>query len=497
MAALATPAFAQTDVERGWSLIPTGLTTGDQFRLLFLSSTKRNGSVTDIATYNTFIQDLAAAGHTDIRSYSTGFRVVGCTAAVDATANTSTTGTGVPIYWLDGTKVADDYVDFYDGSWDDEANDKNESGTDGPDTSVEANYPITGCDAAGTEVIVSSVSRALGSVLSVRIGRPNSSTTGHGPISGDNLHVVRTATRPMYGLSEVFTVVDTTPPTLTSVTVTSSGLLVDLNFSEAYAIPSDQLEIIQFANTLAGQFSVTAGGNAATVTQTAADVLGAPRMSLRVSPTIGQGQAVVVTYTDPTVGDDAVAIEDAAGNEAATFTTGRSGVPAVTNNSTVDTTPPSLVSATVFSTGQTIQLQFSEDLQQSNLPPANAFDVTVGGSSVTVSDVFSSFGAVFQLGVSPTIRQGQAVVVAYEDPTAGNDTNAIQDTVGNDTPDFTTGRSGVPAVSQQLHRHHHRARRPDRPHGNRQREHPDQPLLDRPGQHRRLRHHRLQDRGFA
>ena len=50
----------------------------------------------------------------------------------------------------------------------------------------------------------------------------------------------------------------------------------------------------------------------------------------------------MVTYTDPTAGDDAVAIEDAAGNEAATFTTGRSGVPVVTNNSTVDTTPPTL-----------------------------------------------------------------------------------------------------------------------------------------------------------
>ena len=111
VAALATSAFAQTSVPANWSLTPTGL-TGSEFRLLFLSSTKRDGSVTDIATYNTFIQNLAAAGHTDIRSYSTGFRVVGCTAAVDATANTSTTGTGVAIYWLDGTKVADDLHGF-------------------------------------------------------------------------------------------------------------------------------------------------------------------------------------------------------------------------------------------------------------------------------------------------------------------------------------------------------------------------------------------------
>ena len=64
------------------------------------------------------------------------------------------------------------------------------------------------------------------------------------------------------------------------------------------------------------------------------------RLRLRVSPpVIRQGQAVVVTYTDPTAGDDANAIQDTAGNDAATFTTGMDGVPAVTNNSIV-TTPP-------------------------------------------------------------------------------------------------------------------------------------------------------------
>ena len=66
--------------------------------------------------------------------------MVGSTAAVDARDNTGTTYTntdkGVPIYWLGGAKAADDYEDFYDGDWDDEVNDKNESGTDGPDTSV-------------------------------------------------------------------------------------------------------------------------------------------------------------------------------------------------------------------------------------------------------------------------------------------------------------------------------------------------------------------------
>ena len=49
---------------------------------------------------------------------------------------------------------------------------------------------------------------------------------------------------------------------------------------------------------------------------------------------------------------------------------------------------------------------------------------------------------------------------------------------------------------RQRHHRHHRARRSDRPHGHGQRDHRDQPLLERPGEHRRLRHHRLQHRGL-
>ena len=58
-------------------------------RLLFLSSTTRDATSSDITAYNTFIQNRAAAGHTDIQAYSNGFKVVGCTAGqVDARDNT-------------------------------------------------------------------------------------------------------------------------------------------------------------------------------------------------------------------------------------------------------------------------------------------------------------------------------------------------------------------------------------------------------------------------
>ena len=197
-------------VPRDWSLIPSGLGGGDKFRLLLLSSTKTDATSTDIETYHTFIKDRAAAGHTDLDDYIEGFRAVGCTADVDARDNTgtiiNTDSAGVPIYWLNGSQVADDYADFYDGDWDDEANDKNEFGNNGPDTSLEVNYPVTGCAHNGTEFRFSGTSNALGASV-VRVGQPNASGATNGPLRGDGT-VSNTATRPMYGLSQVFEVCD-------------------------------------------------------------------------------------------------------------------------------------------------------------------------------------------------------------------------------------------------------------------------------------------------
>ena len=210
-------------VPADWSLIPTGLSTGAKFRLLFLSSTPSAVSSTDIADYNTFIQTRAAAGHTDIRAYSAGFRVVGCSAAVDARDNTKTTYTttdkGVPIYWLNGAKAADQYEDFYDGSWDDEANDKNESGTNGPDTSQAGNWPLTGCSHDGTEQWPLGASQ-------VSVGRPNSSGSGHGPLFA-NAQITSGVSSLLYGLSGVFqvaaaVVVPNNPPAFSADTAARS-----------------------------------------------------------------------------------------------------------------------------------------------------------------------------------------------------------------------------------------------------------------------------------
>ena len=56
----------------------------ESFRLLFVTSTTRNASSTNISDYNSFVQGRAAAGHSLIRPFSSKFRVVGSTASVDA-----------------------------------------------------------------------------------------------------------------------------------------------------------------------------------------------------------------------------------------------------------------------------------------------------------------------------------------------------------------------------------------------------------------------------
>ena len=241
---------------------------------------------------------------------------------------------------------------------------------------------------------------------------------------------------------------DTTPPTLEAASVANQHpLRIVLKFSE-------DLQLSNLAP--ASAFTVTADGNAVTISRFITVPSIPTALQILVSPAIRQGQTIVVTYTDPTSGDDAHAIQDTAGNDAASFTTGSGGVPAVTNASTVgspttpvqDTTPPTLGQARVLSTGLSIIFRFSEDLQEANLPPASAFTVTADGVPLTVSSFIRIQGVFTHLSmrVAPGVRQGQAVVVSYTDPTSGDDANAIQDTAGNDVASFTTGSGGVPAV---------------------------------------------------
>ena len=141
------PAQAQTaqTVPHDWSLKPAGVEPGDSFRLLFVTSTYTSAASADIADYNGFVQTRAAA-NSNLASFSGQFRALISTSDAVARDNTATTGTGVPIYWVSGAKVADNYADLYDGSWDSEAG-RTETGAD----RSRVNHVVwTGSNADGT-----------------------------------------------------------------------------------------------------------------------------------------------------------------------------------------------------------------------------------------------------------------------------------------------------------------------------------------------------------
>ena len=205
------------EVPADWSLIPSGLSTGDEFRLIFHSSTKRGAASTDIDVYNDFVQDLANGGHTSIQEHAYLFRAVACTSAANARNNTGTTGTGVPIYWLGGNKAADSYTDFYDGSWDEEVTVRNESGTSvSIGATVTAGKVWTGCEADGTqgEHDLTSTSLVLGASRP-GYGHLNNSGTDFGPMNSDDGSDLKSDQRNLYGLSPVFVVEETTVPDVT------------------------------------------------------------------------------------------------------------------------------------------------------------------------------------------------------------------------------------------------------------------------------------------
>ena len=141
---------SETEVAHDWGLVPDGIGPGDPFRLLIQTSGTRDATATDMADYNTFVQNLVASGHLAIQEYKDDFRAVGCTNDVDALTNTSMDGTGVPVYWLDGRKAADDYHDFYDGSWDPPRFSATDELGDAVDTSSDS-YVLTGCERDGTK----------------------------------------------------------------------------------------------------------------------------------------------------------------------------------------------------------------------------------------------------------------------------------------------------------------------------------------------------------
>lgn len=98
--------------------VPTDLNPGDHYRLAFVTSTTRDATSADIADYNAFVT-AAANSVPDLLALGTTWTAIGSTAAVDARDNTGTNptmSTGVPIYRLDDTRIANNNADLWDAT---------------------------------------------------------------------------------------------------------------------------------------------------------------------------------------------------------------------------------------------------------------------------------------------------------------------------------------------------------------------------------------------
>ena len=123
-AASVTATPAATGVAHDWDLRPPGIATGETFRLLIVTSDRRNGESGGVDDYNDHVQDAVDDdGHEAIQDYSAEFRALvgtrdGASPRDNTHSNPVSDGDGEQIWWLNGPRAANNYDDFYDGDWD-------------------------------------------------------------------------------------------------------------------------------------------------------------------------------------------------------------------------------------------------------------------------------------------------------------------------------------------------------------------------------------------
>ena len=216
----ADPLALGYQVTPNWLHIPDGVEVGDQFRLVFITTTnhRRDAMSGDVEDYNALVQREAAREYNNriIRRVASKFKAVVCTKTVDARRNTNMTDSlGVPVHWLDGglddrpTLIADSYADFYEGEWV-----NREWGAISTGNSTYLNeYDVvwTGCDATGASHPDAHVGTAS-SMGVVALGAPNHTNSNYAPlganfIASEHLSAEKDESHQLYAVSPVFTVV--------------------------------------------------------------------------------------------------------------------------------------------------------------------------------------------------------------------------------------------------------------------------------------------------
>ena len=175
--------------------IPADLNPGDSYRLIYVTDGTRNATSSDIATYNSFVAAEATA-ITALNDLDTTWTAVASTTAVDARDNTGTNpniATGVPIYLLNGSRIAANNADFWDESIESTI-------SISPTLQVVGSTVWTGTHGDGTEFTY--YDGPLGNSTKAIAGRTNVTNTNWVRGPQENL----TTSLPLYGISGELTV---------------------------------------------------------------------------------------------------------------------------------------------------------------------------------------------------------------------------------------------------------------------------------------------------
>jgi hypothetical protein len=133
---------------------------GDTYRLLFVTRQTTNAVSSDINTYNSFVQGVAASSTAFPRLGDGSWKIVASTPTMDARDNTATNpgvdGAGEAVFLMDGsTAIATSYIDLWNGlaaapNLDENANflqeDRAFTGSNGDGTGVTNNRELGGSD---------------------------------------------------------------------------------------------------------------------------------------------------------------------------------------------------------------------------------------------------------------------------------------------------------------------------------------------------------------
>jgi len=199
-------------------VVPTDLAPGAQYRLVFVTDGTRDATSTNINDYNNFVTNQvtgsALANALSGAGLTTTWKAIGSTASVAARDNTGTnpSSTGVPIYLINGNKVANNNADLWDGS-------------------IQTAINITQNDSASglPQVFTGTITNGTNQEITTVLGSGGNVLYGNNGDMETNLWIWDDQTfgeelRSFYGMSGVLTVPGNQPPAPVTVPEPSSLL---------------------------------------------------------------------------------------------------------------------------------------------------------------------------------------------------------------------------------------------------------------------------------